>query len=74
MYLAADFGVDAVTAGYATTALGRRKPIIVPCVMLCGVFLTISLACEQAWAVSVCFTLYTVLNYFRCPASGTIHH
>lgn len=58
--------------GVAATALGRRKPIIVSCVMLCGVFLTISLVCEQAWAVSVCFTLYTVFNYFRCPASGTI--
>lgn len=58
--------------GVAATALGRRKPIILPCVTLCIAFLTLSLVCEDAWAISACFTLYTVFNYFRCPASGTI--
>lgn len=68
-------GVSAVATlagGVATTALGKRKAIIVPFYVLAIIFLALSLTMGQAALISALFILYTVCNNLRAPASQTI--
>ena len=68
-------GISAVATllgGVATTALGKRKPIIIPAYILSIAFLVLSLSFSQAWLISGMFVAYTICNNMRTPASQTI--
>ena len=68
-------GISAVATlagGIATTALGRRKLIIVPAYILAIAFLMLSLSFGQAGVISAMFIMYTICNNLRTPASQTI--
>lgn len=61
-----------LAGGVATTALGRRKTIIVPFYAMAIAFLTLSLVVGNAVLISAMFILYTVCYNLRAPASQTI--
>jgi len=68
-------GISAVATlagGIATTALGKRKLIIVPSYILSITFVVLALSFSQAWAISAMFIIYTICNNMRTPASQTI--
>lgn len=61
-----------LAGGVATTALGKRKAIIVPFYTLAIAFLTLSLITGSPALISALFILYTVCYNLRTPASQTI--
>lgn len=58
--------------GVVATALGRRRPIIIPSILLGTGCLCVSLASGNVLTMSVCFTLFTIFGYFRSPALGAV--
>jgi len=68
-------GISAVATflgGFATTALGKRKIIIIPSYILSMSFLVLALSFSGAGAISGMFIAYTIFNNMRTPASQTI--
>lgn len=58
--------------GITTTALGKRKPIILPLMIAITGFLTLSLISAKPFMISGLFILYTFASNFRTVASETI--
>lgn len=58
--------------GVFTTAIGRRKIIIIPTVIFGSVFLAASLISGSPMAICALYILYTMCTNFRGPAQGTI--
>ena len=61
-----------IFGGFATTAIGKRKPIIIPSYILSMTFLILALSFTGAGAISAMFIVYTIFNNMRNPASQTI--
>jgi len=68
-------GVGAVgtfLGGVATTALGRRKIIILPFLTGSALFIALALLFEAPWLIALFFFLYSFCTNFRSAASQTI--
>lgn len=68
-------GIGAVgtfLGGAVTTFFGRRKIVILPCLLLATICLAVSLLCPEAALISCFFFAYTLITNFRLPASQTI--
>lgn len=68
-------GISAVATrigGVATTALGKRKPIIIPAYIISMTFLVITLLLNSALGISAMYVVYTIFSNFRNPASQAI--
>lgn len=61
-----------LAGGIVTTALGKRKIIIIPTAILSTVFLVISLVSGNPTFITAAFILYNICYNFRGPAQGTI--
>lgn len=58
--------------GVATTALGRRKVVILPFLAATTVCIAASLLWTGRWPIAIFLFLYAFTNNFRTPASQTI--
>lgn len=71
--VASAIGVAATfVGGVVATALGRRKPIVLPCIAAGAAVMTITLTSTSVWTITICYTVFTILGSFRSPATGTI--
>lgn len=61
-----------IFGGFATTAIGKRKPIIIPSYIISIAFLVLALSFTGASAISAMFVVYTLFANMRNPASQTI--
>ena len=58
--------------GIVTTALGRRKVLIIPSMIVCTLFLTLSLTLGNPVLISAAFIVYSISTNFRGSAQGTV--
>lgn len=58
--------------GIVTTALGKRKPMIVISMFVCITFLTLALTMGSPVMISAAFIVYTISTNFRGSAQGTV--
>jgi len=58
--------------GIVTTALGKRKVLIIPSMLVCILFLSLSLTLGNPVLISAAFIVYSVSTNFRGSAQGTI--
>ena len=64
--------VATLTGGIATTSLGRRKAIIIPCCVLSIIFITLALMLPGTGVIIAFFIMYSFVTSFRGPAGSTI--
>ncbi len=66
-------GIGATTlGGIFATWLGKRKLIVLPCIMLCALTLTAALTLNSTYLIIGAYILFTAAGSFRYPAIGTI--
>lgn len=58
--------------GIVTTALGKRKVLIIPSMLVCILFLSLSLTLGNPVLISAAFIVYSVSTNFRGSAQGTV--
>ena len=58
--------------GIAATAIGRRKPIILPFMLTAGLFAALMLLSKGHWLISLFLFLYIFSTNFRSTASWTV--
>jgi len=71
--IASAVGIGATfLGGIFATWLGKRKHIVLPCIMLCAVCLTAALSLKAVPVIIGAYMLFTASGSFRIPANGTI--
>ena len=58
--------------GIFATWLGKRKLILLPCILMCAATLTAALTLKGTYLIIGAYFLFTAAGSFRYPASGTI--
>ena len=58
--------------GIVTTALGKRKVLIIPSMVICILFLSLSLTLGNPVLISAAFIVYSISTNFRGSAQGTV--
>ena len=71
--IASAVGIGATfLGGIFATWLGKRKHIVLPCIMLCAVCLAAALSLKSVPVIIGAYMLFTASGSFRIPANGTI--